>query len=249
MTETKLPENFWTVEVPVDPFAQAPEVGADLALIEAHTAELESIVQQMWKDMTTETKILDGTEVPVYGSPAWALPPCEFPISYTMYSRMNASAPSYWHLDYTGIDPARVLTDERLLLTPSQWKTILDLGDTRGKDPLPPIEVTDSLRAKVFSENLSEWIRNAVSIGATAYDVLPRLRERYAVWRDAFQAELHRVPFVPGASEAKEKEERAAREALCQKRKEDILREHEASGLGLPPENELTSTQESPSTE
>jgi hypothetical protein len=64
MSETKLPENFWTVEVPVDPFAQAPEVGADLTLIEAHTAELESIVQQMWKDMTTETKLLEGTEVP-----------------------------------------------------------------------------------------------------------------------------------------------------------------------------------------
>jgi hypothetical protein len=64
MSETKLPENFWTVEVPVDPFAQAPEVGADLTLIEAHEAELESIVQQMWEDMTTETKILDGTEVP-----------------------------------------------------------------------------------------------------------------------------------------------------------------------------------------
>jgi hypothetical protein len=64
MSETKLPENFWTVEVPIDPFAMAPEVGADLTLIAAHEAELESIVQQMWEDMTTETKILDGTEVP-----------------------------------------------------------------------------------------------------------------------------------------------------------------------------------------
>jgi hypothetical protein len=64
MSETKLPENFWTAEVPVDPFAQAPEVGADLTLIEAHTAELESIVQQMWEDMTTETKLLEGTDVP-----------------------------------------------------------------------------------------------------------------------------------------------------------------------------------------
>lgn len=64
MSETKLPENFWTVEVPVDPFAQAPEVGADLTLIAAHEAELESIVQQMWEDMTTETKLLEGTDIP-----------------------------------------------------------------------------------------------------------------------------------------------------------------------------------------
>jgi hypothetical protein len=249
MSETKLPENFWTVEVPEDPFAQAPEVGADLTKIAAHEAELESIVQQMWEDMTTETKLLDGTEVPVYGSPAWALPPCEFPISYRLYSGMNHSAPSYWHSDYTGTDPARILTDERLLLTPSQWKTLLDLGDTRGRDPLPPIEVTDSLRAKVFGENLSEWIRNAVSIGATAYDVLPRLREHYAVWRDAFRAELHRVPFVPGASEAKQEKEQAARDALCRKREEDILREYESSGVRLPPENERASTRESPGKE
>lgn len=64
MSETKLPDDFWTAEVPVDPFAMAPEVGADLTKIEAHTAELDSIVQKMWEDMTTETKILDGTEVP-----------------------------------------------------------------------------------------------------------------------------------------------------------------------------------------
>lgn len=64
MSETKLPDDFWTVEVPVDPLAMAPEVGADLTRIEAHTTELESIVQKMWEDMTTETKILDGTEVP-----------------------------------------------------------------------------------------------------------------------------------------------------------------------------------------
>jgi hypothetical protein len=64
MSETKLPDDFWTAEVPDDPFAQAPEVGADLTLIAAHEAELESIVQQMWEDMTTETKLLDGTEIP-----------------------------------------------------------------------------------------------------------------------------------------------------------------------------------------
>ena len=64
MSETKLPDDFWTAEVPVDPFAQAPEVGADLTRIAAHEAELDSLVQQMWEDMTTETKLLDGTEVP-----------------------------------------------------------------------------------------------------------------------------------------------------------------------------------------
>ena len=64
MSERKLPDDFWTVEIAVDPFAMDPEVGADLALIEAHEAELETIVQQMWSDMTTETKLLDGVEIP-----------------------------------------------------------------------------------------------------------------------------------------------------------------------------------------
>ena len=64
MSETKLPDDFWTVEVAPDPFAMDPDVGADLARIEAHAAELESLVQQMWSDMTTETRILDGTEIP-----------------------------------------------------------------------------------------------------------------------------------------------------------------------------------------
>ena len=64
MSERKLPDDFWTVDIAVDPLAMAPEVGADLALIEAHEAELETIVQQMWSDMTTETKLLDGVEVP-----------------------------------------------------------------------------------------------------------------------------------------------------------------------------------------
>lgn len=60
----KLPADFWTAEISVDPFAMSPEVGADLTKIAAHEAELESIVRQMWEDMTTETKLLDGTEVP-----------------------------------------------------------------------------------------------------------------------------------------------------------------------------------------
>jgi hypothetical protein len=64
MSETKLPDDFWTVEVPVDPLAMAPDVGADLTQIEAATAALESLVLQMWEDMTTETKLLEGTEIP-----------------------------------------------------------------------------------------------------------------------------------------------------------------------------------------
>jgi hypothetical protein len=64
MSETKLPEDFWTVEIPIDPLARVPDVGADLAKIAAHEAELDSLVLQMWEDMTTETKLLDGTEVP-----------------------------------------------------------------------------------------------------------------------------------------------------------------------------------------
>lgn len=63
MTE-KLPEDFWTVEVPIDPFAMSPDVGADLTKIDAHTSELESIVRQMWEDMTTETKLLEGVDIP-----------------------------------------------------------------------------------------------------------------------------------------------------------------------------------------
>ena len=64
MSETKLPEDFWTVEIPVDPLARVPDVGADLTKLAAHEAELESLVLQMWEDMTTETKLLDGTEAP-----------------------------------------------------------------------------------------------------------------------------------------------------------------------------------------
>jgi hypothetical protein len=63
MSETKLPEDFWTVEVPIDPLARVPDVGADLTKIAAHEAELDSLVLKMWEDMTTETKLLDGTEV------------------------------------------------------------------------------------------------------------------------------------------------------------------------------------------
>ena len=64
MSETKLPDDFWTVEVPVDPFAMSPDAGADLTKLAAHEAELDSLILQMWEDMTTETKLLDGTEVP-----------------------------------------------------------------------------------------------------------------------------------------------------------------------------------------
>jgi hypothetical protein len=64
MSEPKLPDDFWTVDISVDPLAMVPEVGADLTLIEAHESELESIVQQMWSDMTTDTKLLEGVDIP-----------------------------------------------------------------------------------------------------------------------------------------------------------------------------------------
>lgn len=59
----KLPDDFWTVEIDVDPLAQDPDVGADLKQIEAHQTELGGIVEQMWKDMACETKLLEGTEI------------------------------------------------------------------------------------------------------------------------------------------------------------------------------------------
>jgi len=59
----KLPDDFWTVDIDVDPLAQDPDVGADLKQIEAHQTELGGIVEQMWKDMACETKLLEGTEI------------------------------------------------------------------------------------------------------------------------------------------------------------------------------------------
>ena len=59
----KLPDDFWTVDIDVDPLAQEPDVGADLEAIEAHQTELGGIVEQMWKDMVNETKLLEGTEI------------------------------------------------------------------------------------------------------------------------------------------------------------------------------------------
>lgn len=64
MEPKKLPDNFWTVDIDIDPLAQDIEVGADLKKIEEHETELGGIVEQMWKDMVNETKILNGTEVP-----------------------------------------------------------------------------------------------------------------------------------------------------------------------------------------
>lgn len=62
METKKLPDNFWTLPANIDPFAEyAPHDGAEIEKIEPFSEELETIVQQMWKDMTTETKILEGT--------------------------------------------------------------------------------------------------------------------------------------------------------------------------------------------
>lgn len=64
MEPKKLPEDFWTVEVDVDPLAQNPDVGADLTKIEKHETELGGIVEKMWRDMVNECKILEGTDIP-----------------------------------------------------------------------------------------------------------------------------------------------------------------------------------------
>lgn len=64
MEPKKLPDDFWTAEVDVDPLAQNPDVGADLTKIEEHQTELGGIVEKMWIDMQNECKILEGTDIP-----------------------------------------------------------------------------------------------------------------------------------------------------------------------------------------
>lgn len=43
-----------------------PDVGVPLELIEEHTNILNQIVNQMMEDMTRETRILEGMEIPTY---------------------------------------------------------------------------------------------------------------------------------------------------------------------------------------
>lgn len=58
----ELPADFWTAPIDIDPLADyAPHGGAEIEQVNPFTEELETIVQQMWKDMTEETKILEGT--------------------------------------------------------------------------------------------------------------------------------------------------------------------------------------------
>lgn len=64
MEPKKLPDDFWTANVDVDPLAQNPDVGAELTKIEEHETELGGIVEKMWKDMQNECKLLEGTELP-----------------------------------------------------------------------------------------------------------------------------------------------------------------------------------------
>lgn len=64
MEQKKLPDDFWTNPVDIDPFAQSPDVGADLEAIADHQTELGGIVEQMWRDMENETKLLEGTDIP-----------------------------------------------------------------------------------------------------------------------------------------------------------------------------------------
>jgi hypothetical protein len=62
--QKKLPEDFWTAPVDVDPLAQNPDVGADLTQIEDHQTELGGIVEKMWQDMVNECVVLEGTDIP-----------------------------------------------------------------------------------------------------------------------------------------------------------------------------------------
>ena len=64
MDQKKLPDDFWTAPIDVDPLAQVSEAGADLEAIADHQTELGGIVTQMMNDMVNETKILEGTEIP-----------------------------------------------------------------------------------------------------------------------------------------------------------------------------------------
>lgn len=64
MEEQKLPDDFWTAPADIDPFAQNPEVGAELSEITNQQTELGGIVEQMWQDMMNECPILEGTEIP-----------------------------------------------------------------------------------------------------------------------------------------------------------------------------------------
>lgn len=59
-----LTKEDWNREAFIDPLAQNPDVGADLNLIANHETELGGIVEQMWKDMVNETKLLEGTIIP-----------------------------------------------------------------------------------------------------------------------------------------------------------------------------------------
>ena len=45
-----------------------PDVGVPLELIEEHTNLLNQIVNQMMEDMTQESRILEGTELPDYAA-------------------------------------------------------------------------------------------------------------------------------------------------------------------------------------
>jgi hypothetical protein len=58
----ELPSDFWTAPIDVDPLADyEPHGGAEIEEVVPFNEQLETIVQQMWKDMTEECKILEGT--------------------------------------------------------------------------------------------------------------------------------------------------------------------------------------------
>lgn len=69
-----LPPTFWTEPVAEDPYAMEIDAGAPLDEIEPFQQELAAIVDTMKEQMTVEARIIEGTEVPVYGQGEWAVP-------------------------------------------------------------------------------------------------------------------------------------------------------------------------------
>lgn len=45
---------------------EAPDAGAELSELETHATEFHAMLEQMFETLPTETRILEGTEVPVY---------------------------------------------------------------------------------------------------------------------------------------------------------------------------------------
>lgn len=45
---------------------EAPDAGADLDQLETHAAEFHKLIEEMFEKLPTETRILEGVEIPSY---------------------------------------------------------------------------------------------------------------------------------------------------------------------------------------